>query len=39
MGGMGTSADAADALAAQGPAPCLPEPTGPGIQAYDFTFG
>ena len=29
MGGMGTSGDAADALAAQGHAPYLPEPTGP----------
>ena len=29
MGGMGTSADAADALAAQGHGPYLPEPTGP----------
>jgi predicted dienelactone hydrolase len=29
MGGMGTSADAADASAGQGPALCLPEPTGP----------
>ena len=29
MGGMGTSADAADALAAQGHTPYLPEPTGP----------
>ena len=29
MGGMGTSADAADAPAGQGPALCLPEPTGP----------
>ena len=29
IGGMGASADAGDALAAQGPAPCLPEPTGP----------
>jgi dienelactone hydrolase len=29
MGGMGTSADAADAAAGQGPALCLPEPTGP----------
>jgi dienelactone hydrolase len=28
MGGMGTSADAADAPAGQGPALCLPEPTG-----------
>jgi dienelactone hydrolase len=29
MGGMGTSADAADAPGGQGPALCLPEPTGP----------
>ena len=29
MGGMGASADAADALAGQGPTPYLPEPTGP----------
>jgi predicted dienelactone hydrolase len=29
MGGMGTSADAADAPAGEGPALCLPEPTGP----------
>jgi hypothetical protein len=29
MGGMGTSADAGDALAAQGHTPYLPEPTGP----------
>src|SRR5258707_4725353 len=29
MGGMGTSADAADAPAGRGPALCLPEPTGP----------
>ena len=29
MGGMGTSADAADVPAGQGPALCLPEPTGP----------
>jgi dienelactone hydrolase len=29
MGGMGTSAGAADAPAGQGPALCLPEPTGP----------
>ena len=29
MGGMGTSADAAGAQAGQGPALCLPEPTGP----------
>jgi len=28
MGGMGTPADAGDALAAQGHMPCLPEPTG-----------
>ena len=28
MGGMGTPADAGDALAAQGHTPCLPEPTG-----------
>ncbi len=29
MGGMGTSADAGDALAGPGHTPCLPEPTGP----------
>ena len=29
MGGMGTSADAGDALAAPGRTPSLPEPTGP----------
>jgi hypothetical protein len=29
MGGMGASADAADALAARGHTPYLPEPTGP----------
>jgi hypothetical protein len=28
MGGMGTPAEAGDALAAQGHTPCLPEPTG-----------